>query len=123
MKRFAFLLVCLCVSLGYAVHAATDLNVAGTVKRLKGSVLAVQDAQVRILKTGDEVYIGDILSTGAGAGVEVSMIDDGTFQLAERTSFVVIDYTFGQDNNNAVEWGHGWCVWWYCPCQPRRHEN
>jgi hypothetical protein len=30
------------------------------------------------------------------------MIDDGSFKLGEKTSFVVIDYTFGQGNDNAV---------------------
>jgi len=102
MKRFAFLLICISLGLVISVNAATNLNVAGTVKRLKGSVLAVQDAQVRILKAGDDVYIGDILSTGADARLEVAMIDEGRFKLGARTSFVVIDYTFGQGNNNAV---------------------
>lgn len=102
MKRLSFLLVCFLMSVGYGLHAATDLNVAGTVKQLKGAVLAVQNAQVRILKQGDEVYIGDILSTGADARLEVSMIDDGNFKLGAQTSFVIIDYTFGQGNNNAV---------------------
>lgn len=102
MKRLVFLLVCITLGLVMAVDAATNLNVAGTVKGLKGSVLAVQDAQVRILKTGDDVYIGDILSTGIDARLEVTMIDDGSFKLGARTSFVVIDYTFGEGNNNAV---------------------
>jgi hypothetical protein len=102
MKRIAVLVICLCIGLGYAVHAATDLNVAGKVARQKGTVMAIQDAQVRILKEGDDVFIGDILSTGADAGLEVTMIDNGSFTLGARTSFVVIDYTFGQGNNNAV---------------------
>lgn len=102
MKRFAFLLVCLSIGLAFVVQAATNLNVAGSVQRLKGSVIAVQDAEVRTLKPGDDIYIGDILSTGADARLEVKMIDDASFKLGARTSFVVVDYTFGQGNNNVV---------------------
>ena len=77
-------------------------DVAGTVKRLKGAALAVRDALPRPLKVGEPVYIGDVLSTGADARLEVSMIDDGLFTLGERTSFVIIDYTFGGDGSPAL---------------------
>lgn len=98
-KLFPFLFVLL---IAFVAHAAVDDNVAGKVANIKGSALAVQNAQVRLLKVGDEVLIGDILSTGAASRLEISMIDDGSFKLGARTSFVVIDYTFGQGNEGNV---------------------
>ncbi|WP_135081292.1 FecR domain-containing protein [Terasakiella sp. SH-1] len=98
---FIALFGCL-VLIAFVAQAALTPNVAGKVKQVSGSVVAVQDAQVRVLKTGDEVLIGDILSTGPDGRLEITMIDEGSFKLGGRTSFVVIDYTFGQGNNNAV---------------------
>jgi hypothetical protein len=86
----------------FSQAAFADLQVAGKVKHITGSALAVQNAQVRPLKAGDEVLIGDILSTGQDSRLEIAMIDDGSFKLGEKTSFVVIDYTFGQGNEGNV---------------------
>lgn len=84
------------------VSADTSLKTAGTVSNLKGAVLAVQNAAFRKLEIGSEVYIGDILSTGANARLEIKMVDDGVFSLAQKTSFVVSDYTFGTGNDNVI---------------------
>ena len=81
---------------------AADGDVAGTVLRIQGTALAVQDAVPRPLGTGDSVLIGDILSTGKESRLEIRMIDDGVFTLGERTSFVVIDYMSGQHPPNAT---------------------
>ena len=68
---------------------------AGVVERVQGSALAVQNANVRPLSPGTEVFVGDILSTGADARLEIRMRDDAIFTLAEESSFVIVDYTFG----------------------------
>lgn len=89
-----------------AVHAAPPQDgaakdggtgAAGTVKRVQGAVLAVRDAAPRPLAPGDAVFVGDVLSTGPGARLEVAMIDDGVFTLGEKTAFVIIDYAFSGD--------------------------
>ncbi|WES31144.1 FecR family protein [Varunaivibrio sulfuroxidans] len=67
---------------------------AGTVLRVKGRAVAVLDAISRPLAPGVAVFIGDILSTGADARLEIKMIDDALFTLGERTSFNVFDYSF-----------------------------
>ena len=70
-------------------------DVAGKVSRVQGTVVAVYDAAVRVLQPGASVYVGDVLSTGAKARIEIQMIDDGVFTLGERTSFNIFDYRFG----------------------------
>jgi len=102
MKRFFPIVLMVLVLVGFAAHAALNQNVAGKVSNITGSALAVQNAQVRVLKTGDEILIGDILSTGPDSRLEIAMIDDGRFKLGAQTSFVVVDYTFGQGNDNVV---------------------
>ncbi len=74
-------------------------HVAGTVTRLKGSAVAMQDAVPRPLKVGDQVHKGDVISTGAGARLEMRMLDDAVMTLGEKTIFIVIDYiTQGEPN-------------------------
>lgn len=70
-------------------------DTAGTVSRIQGAAMAIQDALPRPLEEGDPVFLGDILSTGKEARLEIRMIDEGVFTLGERTSFVVVDYSFG----------------------------
>lgn len=82
---------------GSFAFAAED--VAGTVTRLKGSAVAMQDAMPRPLKVGDKILRGDVISTGTGARLEMKMLDDAVMTLGEKTIFVVIDYiTQGQPN-------------------------
>ncbi len=72
------------------LFAADD--VAGTVVRLKGSAIAMQDAVPRVLKAGAKILRGDVISTGPGARLEIRMLDDAVMTLGEKTIFVVIDY-------------------------------
>jgi hypothetical protein len=42
------------------------------------------------------IQIGDVLSTGPDARLEIRMTDDAVFTLGAQAAFVVTDYTFGQ---------------------------
>jgi len=67
-------------------------EVAGTVTRIQGAAVAMQDALPRVLKAGDKIRTGDVISTGKDARIEVRMFDDGLISLGQKTVFVVIDY-------------------------------
>ena len=56
-----------------------------------GGALAIQGALPRVLKPGEKIYIGNILSTGKEARLEVKINDGTIFILGERSSFNVID--------------------------------
>ncbi len=71
---------------------AADDDVAGTVVRLQGSAVAMQDAVPRPLKVGAKVLRGDVISTGKASRLEMKMLDDAVMTLGDRTVFVVIDY-------------------------------
>jgi len=72
--------------------SAADDDFAGTVVRLQGSAVAMQDAVPRPLKAGVKVLRGDVISTGKASRLEMKMLDDAVMTLGERTVFVVIDY-------------------------------
>lgn len=85
----------------FAGAAVADDHIAGKVLRMQAPVIAMQDALPRVLKVGDPIFIGDVISTGKGARVEVEMTDDGILTLGERTVFTVIDYVYSGDQSNA----------------------
>lgn len=98
----AFLLVLLAVPGPAAAVVAEDEDVVGTVVRLKGSAVAMQDAFPRVLAAGSQILLGDVISTGRGARLEMRMIDDAVMTLGERTVFVVIDYVIAKGAPAAV---------------------
>jgi len=71
---------------------AQEEDIAGTVVRLQGQAVAMQDAFPRVLKDGDKILRGDVISTGKGARLEMQMLDDAVMTLGEKTIFVVTDY-------------------------------
>ena len=84
------------------VPVTPEDHVAGAVTKLKARAVAVQDALPRPLMVDSPVYVGDVISTGADARIEIRMIDDGVITLGERMVFVVIDYAFQGDQGNAA---------------------
>lgn len=79
------------------VHAQEE-DLAGSVVRLQGNAIAMQDALPRPLKVGDKILRGDVISTGKGARLEVRMLDDAVMTLGEKTIFVVTDYIAGGED-------------------------
>jgi len=77
-------------------------NIAGIVTRLSSSALAVQDAQPRVLMVDSPIYVGDVISTGPEARIEITMIDETIMTLGESAVFIVIDYVFQGDEGNAA---------------------
>lgn len=73
------------------VHAAEDLRLAGEVESASGTVTASRDDESRrSLGSGDPIYVGDRVRTGAGAsavlrladGTEVDLRADSEFRVA-----------------------------------------
>ena len=70
--------------------------------RLQGRAVAMQDALQRPLGVGDDVLVGDVISTGKGARLEMAMLDDAVMTLGEKTVFVVVDYIVGGAKPNGA---------------------
>jgi ferric-dicitrate binding protein FerR (iron transport regulator) len=85
-----------------AARAPVDDEQVGAVTGINGPAFAMQDAAPRVLKKGAGIFLGDVLSTGKGARLEIRMIDDAVFTLGERSLFVVQEYFLNQDKGNAA---------------------
>jgi hypothetical protein len=82
--------------------AAVDDEKVGFVTTINGAAFAMQDAAPRLLAKGAGIFLGDVLSTGKGAAMEIRMIDDAEFTLGERTLFVVEKYFLEKGQGNAA---------------------
>lgn len=70
--------ILLAMTAGISAAVADDGDVAGEVARVQGRVVAVHDAQLRLLMAGDSVLVGDVLSTGKDARIEITELRFGT---------------------------------------------
>ena len=83
--------------------AASETDeVVGSVVKLKGSAIAMQDAMPRILKLQAPILMGDVVSTGKNSRVAIKMIDEAQFNLGARTNFVVEEYFLREQGSNAA---------------------
>ncbi|MBB4266064.1 FecR domain-containing protein [Roseospira visakhapatnamensis] len=82
--------------------AAADT--VGTVARVQGEAFARAEAArtARSLAVGDTVDSGDMLTTGAGARLEIALADGGTLQLGADAAFVVDALALGDGPEGAL---------------------
>jgi hypothetical protein len=95
----AFILV-LAAPPGVAQQQNSD--VVAQVSRIQKAAVAMQDAFPRPLEVGSDVQLGDIVSTGKGARLELTFSDGTTVKLGERTQFSVVEFVVEQNGGNAV---------------------
>lgn len=81
---------------------ADDDDPVGKVTRIQGAGMAMQNALPRPLKPGDTILAGDVLSTGKGARLEVTMVDGSVLTLGEKAVLVVSEYVMGATPNAAL---------------------
>ena len=81
---------------------AADDDPVGKVSRIQGAGMAMQNALPRPLKVGDTILVGDVLSTGKAARLEVTMTDGTTLTLGEKAVMVVSEFIMGAQPNAAL---------------------
>jgi len=102
MIRRTFLAALLVLALVPATLSGADDDPAGKVTRVQGAAMAMQNALPRPLKVGDIILAGDVLSTGQGARLEVTMVDETVLKLGEKAVLVVSEYVMDANPNAAL---------------------
>jgi hypothetical protein len=100
--RFAVLFTFLLVLAVPLSAQQQNSDVVATVSRIEKAAVAMQDALPRSLEVGSEVQLGDIISTGKDARLELTFSDGTSVKLGERTQFKVIEFVVEQNGGNAV---------------------
>jgi hypothetical protein len=103
MNRVRLLLLGLLIALVVVVPGrAADDDPIGKVTRIQGAGMAMQNALPRPLKTGETILAGDVLSTGKGARLEVTLADGTVLTLGEKAVMVVSEFVMGNAPNAAL---------------------
>ncbi|MBO6520261.1 MAG: FecR domain-containing protein [Rhodospirillales bacterium] len=95
----------LCLFVLIAVPTAAqqqNSDIVAKVSRIEKAAVAMQDALPRPLDVGSDVQLGDIVSTGKDARLELTFTDGTTVQLGERAQFSVVEFVLEQNGGNAV---------------------
>ena len=98
--RWLFLLLLALVA--FTTLAAEPREV-GRVLVASGEVTATREgASTRALSRGDRLYEGDAITTGAGARVQLRLVDEGLVQLAADTEYRIEHYRTQGEERGAV---------------------
>lgn len=83
----------------------------GKVNALEGSADLTRDGTTRPLRKGDEIRMGDLLTTGDNSRLQVTLGDNTQLTLAEKSKIGIDDYVYSPtspENNRAVyNWYEG----------------
>jgi hypothetical protein len=75
---------------GLALAAAVDTPRIGSAAALKGRVTAVIDSQrPHVVKSGEELYSGERITTGPNASMTVEFLDNSSFQIGANGDVVI----------------------------------
>ena len=98
--RWLFLLL---LSLVALTAFAAEPREVGRVLVASGEVTATREgASTRALSRGDRLYEGDAITTGAGARVQLRLVDEGLVQLAADTEYRIEHYRTRGEERGAV---------------------
>lgn len=84
-------------------HAAAAV---GTIVEVEGSATVTRGGKAEKAAIDAEIYLGDIVATGAQSRVFILLVDDTEWTLSENTKFRVSDFVFdpGDDADNAARY-------------------
>ena len=83
-------------------RAQQDTDVVAKVTRIQHAAVALQDALPRVLQAGSPIQLGDIISTGKGARLEMAFTDGTLVKLGARAQFTVVEYVVNEISGKAL---------------------
>lgn len=90
------------VGVGSLFAGTTDAVQAGVAAAVKGTVKATTppDKVARVLKSGDKVFMGDKIETGADGQLQILLLDQTVFTLGPSGAITVDEFLFDPKNDN-----------------------
>jgi hypothetical protein len=87
-----------------ATDAQTPEEPIGNVATVTGSASVIRDDKTTPLKVKDDIYLNDIVQTGANAALGITFIDNTTFNLRASTKITIDNYVYeeGGKSNAAL---------------------
>ncbi len=107
MKKNLFLILAVLIimtvgSMGRLSAETAGAMQAGVAAAVKGEVKATTppDKTARMLKSGDKVFMGDKIETGADGQLQVLLLDETVFTLGPLSSITVDEFVFDPKNDD-----------------------
>lgn len=99
-KVFAILIVVSFTACGTLYAGAVDLVQAGTAGSVKGEVKATTPPEkiAHLLKSGDKIFMGDKIETGADGQLQILLLDQTVFTLGALSSITVDEFVYDPGN-------------------------
>lgn len=94
-----------CLLLIYPLTHAAEEPAVGRVISTAGDVTASSDSGMRLLARGDDVFVGDIITTGLNSFAQLRFIDSAIVALKADTAFEITEYLYDAtagDNDRAT---------------------
>ncbi|MEH2614160.1 FecR family protein [Bradyrhizobium sp. AZCC 1693] len=87
-----------------AADAQAPEEPIGNVATVTGSASVIRDDKTTPLKVKDDIYLNDIVQTGANAALGITFIDNTTFNLKANTKITIDNYVYedGGKSNAAI---------------------
>lgn len=92
--RTALLALYLVAAFGAPASAA---DLAGTILRLQGAASAVVGETARLLRTGDDLYVGETITTGRNTRLRMRLIEGAVITLGDHSTFTLQGYEAESD--------------------------
>jgi len=86
---------------GMSYAASSGMPQAGVAAAVKGEVKATTppDKTARVLKSGDKIFMGDRIETGADGQLQILLLDETVFTLGPSGSIKVDEFVFDPSND------------------------
>lgn len=98
-KRLVPILAVLVLVAGPAVAA----DLAGTIVRLRGDAVASLDGRVRTLAAGDDLFVGETVSTGQPTRLRLRLLEGAVITLGDNSTFTMQGYEDDEEVFDLVE--------------------
>ena len=87
-----------------AAAFAQDKVQAGVSAAVKGEIqIASVDAGVgRIAKSGEDIFLGDRISSGADAGMQVLLLDETVFTIGAQSAIIIDKFVYDPETDNGA---------------------
>ena len=80
--------------------AADKVNIEKQLIGIVGAISGVVKTETRELKTGDKIYLGETILSGANSGTQILLLDQSTFTIGSESEVVMDTFIYDPSTND-----------------------
>ena len=99
MKKFLSLVVGF-IFLTSNLQSAEKVNIEKQLIGILGAISGTVKTTTRDLKTGDKIYLGETILSGANSGTQILLLDQSTFTIGSESEVVMDTFIYDPSTND-----------------------